>query len=97
MIPDIDIWRAASLTLKRYGDKAPEESTARPDELFTEQDDDGGARVAPSHRRGRPARQSDAGRTATLIVGRAGALLSIYSQAGEVSASFTTPSTDRRL
>ena len=33
MIPDIDIWRAAQLMLKRYGDKALEESTARADEL----------------------------------------------------------------
>jgi hypothetical protein len=29
MIPEIDIWRAASLMLKRYGEKALEESTAR--------------------------------------------------------------------
>jgi hypothetical protein len=29
MIPEIDIWRAASLMLKRYGEKALEESAAR--------------------------------------------------------------------
>ena len=29
MIPEIDIWRAASLMLKRYGEKALEENTAR--------------------------------------------------------------------
>ena len=33
MIPKIDIWRAANLMLKRYGDKAPDESAARADEL----------------------------------------------------------------
>jgi hypothetical protein len=43
MIPEIDIWRAASLMLKRYGEKALEESAARADELFAEQDYDGAA------------------------------------------------------
>ena len=43
MIPEIDIWRAASLMLKRYGEKALEESAARADELFAEQDHDGAA------------------------------------------------------
>jgi hypothetical protein len=43
MIPDIDIWRAASLMLKRYGDKALEESATRADERFTEEDHDGAA------------------------------------------------------
>jgi hypothetical protein len=33
MIPEIDIWRAASLMLKRYGEKALEESAARADEF----------------------------------------------------------------
>jgi hypothetical protein len=33
MIPEINIWRAASLLLKRYGEKALEESAARADEL----------------------------------------------------------------
>jgi hypothetical protein len=33
VIPEIDIWRAANLMLKRYGDKALEESAARADEL----------------------------------------------------------------
>jgi hypothetical protein len=28
VIPEIDIWRAAQLMLKRYGDKALEESAA---------------------------------------------------------------------
>jgi hypothetical protein len=37
MIPEIDIW------LKRYGEKALEESAARADELFAEQDHDGAA------------------------------------------------------
>src|SRR5215831_16290941 len=43
IIPEIDIWRAASLMLKRYGEKALEESAARADELFAEQDHDGAA------------------------------------------------------
>jgi hypothetical protein len=33
VIPEIDIWRAATLMLRRYGEKALEESTARADEL----------------------------------------------------------------
>ena len=37
VIPEIDIWRAATLMLKRYGEKALEESAARVDELFAEQ------------------------------------------------------------
>jgi hypothetical protein len=41
MIPEIDIWRAANLMLKRYGDKALEESTMRVDELAAEGDHDG--------------------------------------------------------
>jgi hypothetical protein len=41
MIPEIDIWRAASLMLKRYGEKALEESAARADQLFAEHDHDG--------------------------------------------------------
>ena len=33
MIPEIDIWRAAQLRLKRYGDQAVKESAARATEL----------------------------------------------------------------
>jgi hypothetical protein len=33
MIPEIDIWRAAQLMLKRYGDQALKESAARATEL----------------------------------------------------------------
>jgi len=33
VIPEIDIWRASNLMLKRYGEKALEESAARADEL----------------------------------------------------------------
>jgi hypothetical protein len=33
VIPEIDIWRAATLMLKRYGDKALEQSRKRIDEL----------------------------------------------------------------
>ena len=41
MIPEIDIWRAAQLMLKRYGDQALEESAVRADELALAGDDDG--------------------------------------------------------
>jgi len=40
MIPEIDIWRAAQLMLKRYGDKAFEESAARADELVATGDEE---------------------------------------------------------
>jgi hypothetical protein len=43
VIPEIDIWRAALLMLKRHGDKALEESAARADELAVAGDDDGAA------------------------------------------------------
>lgn len=43
VIPEIDIWRAANLMLKRYGDKALEESDARADELAAAGDDNGAA------------------------------------------------------
>ena len=43
MIPEIDIWRAAQLMLKRYGNKALEESAARADELVAAGDDNGAA------------------------------------------------------
>jgi hypothetical protein len=33
VIPEIDIWRAPTLMLRRYGEKALEESTTRADEL----------------------------------------------------------------
>ena len=38
VIPEIDIWRAATLMLKRYGDKALEQSTTRADELAADGD-----------------------------------------------------------
>jgi hypothetical protein len=41
VIPEIDIWRAAQLMLKRYGERALEESAARADELALAGDDDG--------------------------------------------------------
>ena len=43
MIPEIGIWRAATLMLKRYSDSAHTESAARADELTIEGDDDGAA------------------------------------------------------
>ena len=41
VIPEIDIWRAATLMLKRYGERALEESASRADELASAGDDDG--------------------------------------------------------
>jgi hypothetical protein len=41
VIPEIDIWRAATLMLKRYGEKALEESATRADELAADGDHDG--------------------------------------------------------
>jgi hypothetical protein len=38
VIPEIDIWRAATLMLKRYGDKALEQSATRVDELAADGD-----------------------------------------------------------
>jgi hypothetical protein len=43
MIPEIDIWRAATLMLQRYGDKALEESATRADQLEAEGDPEGAA------------------------------------------------------
>jgi triphosphoribosyl-dephospho-CoA synthetase len=43
VIPEIDIWRAANLMLKRYGGKALKESSARADELESRGDYDGAA------------------------------------------------------
>ncbi len=41
MIPEIDIWRAANLMLKRYGEKAIEESAGRAEEFAADGDRDG--------------------------------------------------------
>jgi len=41
VIPEIDIWRAAQLMIKRHGDEALEESAARADELVAASDDNG--------------------------------------------------------
>ena len=43
LIPEIDIWRAAQLMLKRYGDKALDESVARADQLAAAGDENGAA------------------------------------------------------
>jgi hypothetical protein len=43
VIPEIDIWRAANLMLKRYGDKALAESAARADTLAAQDDYNGEA------------------------------------------------------
>ena len=41
MIPEIDIWRAANLMLKRYGEKTEAECVTRTDELAAMGDHDG--------------------------------------------------------
>ena len=41
VIPEIDIWCAATLMLKRYGERALEESASRADELASAGDDNG--------------------------------------------------------
>jgi hypothetical protein len=43
VIPEIDIWRAANLMLKRYGEKAIEGSAMRADELAAGGDHNGEA------------------------------------------------------
>jgi hypothetical protein len=43
VIPEFDIWRTANLMLKRYGDKALEESGQRADALAAAGDDNGAA------------------------------------------------------
>ena len=50
VIPEIDIWRAANLMLKRYGDKALEESAARGDELAAQDDYSGEAGIVDGGR-----------------------------------------------
>jgi hypothetical protein len=41
LIPEIDIWRATQLMIKRYGERALEESAVRADELALAGDDAG--------------------------------------------------------
>jgi len=43
VIPEIDIWRAAQLMVKSYGEQALKESAARATELTLAGDDDGAA------------------------------------------------------
>jgi hypothetical protein len=38
MIPDVDVWRAALLMVKRYGDDAMLEAAARADQLMADGD-----------------------------------------------------------
>ena len=82
VIPEIDIWRAATLRLKRYGENALEESTKRVDELAAGEDYDGaetrrrtrgrrglrrGGYLAPDHHSCRATRQQHTARTTSLI------------------------------
>ena len=58
VIPEIDIWRAATLMLKRYGEKALEESDSGADELASAGDDNGVAvwrRISDGEERGQGA------------------------------------------
>jgi len=43
VIPEIDIWRAATLMLKRYGKDALKQSAKRAEELSAAGDDEGAA------------------------------------------------------
>ena len=67
VIPEIDIWRAATLMLKRYGEKALEQSATRADELAADGDHDGALTWRRITRRRRAARQHHAERTGPLI------------------------------
>jgi len=67
VIPEIDIWRAATLMLKRYGDKALEQSDRRVDEAHSRRRLQWRRYLAPDHRRRRAAHQHHAARTAALI------------------------------
>jgi hypothetical protein len=60
VIPEIDIWRAANLMLKRYGGKAFEESSTRADERWR-------VDVAPDYRCRSAARQQRTARPGSLI------------------------------
>ena len=59
MIPEIDIWWAAQLLLKRHGERALDESAARADELALAGDDDGAATWRRIMAAVNPARQQD--------------------------------------
>jgi hypothetical protein len=63
VIPEIEIWRAANLMLKRYGEKAVEESATRADELAAQDDYNG---EAVWRRIRRPACEPDTVRAAPL-------------------------------
>jgi hypothetical protein len=64
LIPEIDIWRAAQIMLKRYGDNALEESAGRANELALAGDDD----LAPYHGGGDPACEQDPAWPGALVL-----------------------------
>jgi hypothetical protein len=66
VIPEIEIWRAANLMLKQYGDKALEESAARAEELAAQDDHNGAAVWRLITRCRQSACESDAAGTAPL-------------------------------
>ena len=41
MVPDLDIWRAANLLIRRYGDRAGHEAARRADEMLDRGDREG--------------------------------------------------------
>jgi hypothetical protein len=61
MIPDLDIWRAALLMVKRYGDDAMLEAAARADQLQEDGDWQGRAHLASDPGRDRAAAGEGAG------------------------------------
>jgi hypothetical protein len=62
VISELDIWRAANLLLKRYGDSARAEGTARADALA----EAGNRGLAPDHASRRPTREQDPARPGPL-------------------------------
>jgi hypothetical protein len=70
LIPEIDIWRAANLVLKRYGEKALEESAARVDQLAGRRRSRRRGDLAPDYRRRRAAREHNTARASALTLRR---------------------------
>src|SRR6266446_6821106 len=66
MIPQIDIWRVANLMLKRYGDRARQESARHADDLWAAGDHHRRGNLASNWRRDRAAREHDTSRAAKL-------------------------------
>ena len=63
VIPEIDIWGVANLMLKRYGNRAQQESARHADELWAAGDATGEVNLASGWRRNRAAREHDTSRS----------------------------------